>query len=78
MSYGTILSTCIAWSASTSVAFSRARSPPSARRSRSSAARRHGKRSRVDDLRFRVHTSACGPGLDRWPQRADGPSWGGR
>jgi putative ABC transport system substrate-binding protein len=23
---------------------------------------------------FCVHASACGLGLDRWPQRADGPS----
>ena len=25
-----------------------------------------------------VHSSACGLGLDRWPQRADGPSLGRR
>ena len=25
-------------------------------------------------LRLCVHASACGLGLDRWPQRADGPS----
>jgi hypothetical protein len=25
-----------------------------------------------------VHASACGLGLDRWPQRADGPSLGWR
>ena len=28
--------------------------------------------------RFCVHASACGLGLDRWPQRADRPSWGRR
>ena len=27
---------------------------------------------------LRVHSSACGLGLDRWPQRADGPSVGRR
>jgi putative ABC transport system substrate-binding protein len=26
--------------------------------------------------RLCVHSSACGLGLDRWPQRADGPSFG--
>jgi hypothetical protein len=26
------------------------------------------------DLPFGVHARACGLGLDRWPQRADGPS----
>ena len=34
-----------------------------------------------DPLRKRrvsAFTSACGPGLDRWPERADGPSVGGR
>ena len=25
-----------------------------------------------------VHSCACGTGLDRWPQRADGPSLGRR
>jgi hypothetical protein len=28
--------------------------------------------------RLRVHASTCGLGLDRWPQRADGPSVGRR
>ena len=30
----------------------------------------------VSKERLRVHASTCGPGLDRWPQRADGPSEG--
>ena len=36
------------------------------------------KRSRAKDLRFRVHASACGLGVDGWPQRADRPSLGRR
>ena len=28
--------------------------------------------------RLRIYASACGVGLDRWPQRADGPSLGRR
>jgi putative ABC transport system substrate-binding protein len=39
------------------------------RHRRAHAARR--KRSRAEDFRFCVHASACGLGLDRWPQRAD-------
>jgi hypothetical protein len=35
-------------------------------------------RSRVEDFRICVHASACGLGLDRWSQRADGPSVGPR
>ena len=35
-------------------------------------------RSRAEDLCFRVHTSACGLGLDRSPQPADGLSLGRR
>jgi len=32
----------------------------------------------AEDSVLRVHASACGPGLDRWPQRADRPSLGRR
>ena len=32
-----------------------------------------GKRFSTEDFRFCVPSSACGPGLDRWPQRAVGP-----
>ena len=32
------------------------------------------KRSPGEGWVLRVRASACGPGLDRWPQRADGPS----
>jgi nitrogen fixation/metabolism regulation signal transduction histidine kinase len=38
---------------------------PRAAHRRARAGRR--KRSRAEDLRFRVHASACGLGLDRWP-----------
>jgi hypothetical protein len=41
--------------------------------------RAHGfrrKRFRVEGSYLCVHSSACGPRLDRWPQRADGPSVG--
>jgi hypothetical protein len=31
------------------------------------------KRSRAEASPLCVHASACGLGLDRWPQRADGP-----
>jgi hypothetical protein len=31
----------------------------------------------VEASPLRVHASACGLGLDRWPQRADRPSMGG-
>ena len=31
-----------------------------------------------EDLRLCVHSSACGLGLDRWPQRVDRPSVGRR
>src|SRR5262249_4812827 len=43
---------------------------------RAHGARRN--RSRGEDLRLCVHESACGLGMDQWPQRADGPSLGRR
>ena len=36
------------------------------------------KRSRGEDYRLCAHSSACGLGMDRWSQRADGPSLGRR
>src|SRR5215471_9219322 len=36
------------------------------------------KRSPYKDLPFRFHAGACGIGLDRWRQRADGGSLGRR
>jgi hypothetical protein len=43
---------------------------------RAHAARR--KRSRDEASTLLVHSNACGLGLDRWPQRADGASLGPR
>jgi hypothetical protein len=52
-----------------------ARGAGAAGRPRSAHRRAHGarrKRSRDEDCRLCVHSCACGLGLDRWPQRAEG------
>jgi putative ABC transport system substrate-binding protein len=57
-----------------------ARSARAAGHARSAHRRAHTgrrKRSRGEDCHLCVRSSACGLGLDRWPQRADRPSGGG-